>query len=338
MRGISRGVAAVAACLSTAVLAGPYIAGGATVSKRDYADIDDSTGWRALAGYRFETMPLFLEATYMDTGDADIDPLPGALTGVQLTYEGLQFGIGYGAVLSPLGSMLWLKGGYYTGDAIGKVPRGSIPQDLSLSGEIKQSTSGATLGFGGVWKVTPWVGLRADFETLFGAKDFALDEDLQIYSLGLVFEFPAAKAAPGATLNRATPAVQAAAPEAAPPVAAPAAPASEPVPQAPPSVPAAGQPAPAALAADAAPDTADPGPAEPVSPAPAIAPALASGAHRMRLLAAMPFRDSPKRETAAKATLPIGTVLVLRNRVTTADGDWWFVQTDTDIGWIPVAP
>lgn len=337
MRGISWGLAAGAMCLSTAVLAGPYIGGSAMLGKRDYVDVEDSTGWRALAGYRFETMPLFLEATYMNTGDADVDPAPPATVGLKLSYEGFQLGIGYGAVLSPLGSMLWLKGGYYTGDAVGKAPRGSIPGNLNLSGEIKESASGASLGLGGVWKVTPWLGLRADFETLFGVNDFALDEDLQLYSVGLVFEFPAAKAAPATTFTRSAPPAQSAAPEAAPQISAAPEPAPEPVPQTPASVPAA-QPVPAADTSPTALIAADSSAAESVAPAPAVAPALASGAHRMRLLAAVPFRDSPKRDTAAKAMLPIGTVLTLRNRLTNADGDWWFVQTDADIGWIPAAP
>jgi hypothetical protein len=190
--------------LGLALCAGPafsevYIGGMVTSADRDYDDISRSTGGQFLAGYRFEQLPLMIEAGYTDTGDADIDVLPGASTRASMNYSGLQLTIGGFAKLSDLGSGAWLKAGFYSGNTEMKIPVGSFPDDLSLSGKAKDSSSGGVLGIGGVWKLTPWFGLRAEFSTLLGVAAFASDEDINLMSAGVIFEFPAVKAAPART-------------------------------------------------------------------------------------------------------------------------------------------
>ncbi|MDP9142348.1 MAG: hypothetical protein M3O62_16360 [Pseudomonadota bacterium] len=96
-----------------------------------------------------------------------------------------------------------------------------------------------------------------------------------------------------------------------------------------------------------------PPPPSPVSresavPAPAPAPAAAAAGSRneltptagqpVRLTAPTPYRDAPVQSRPIKAMLQAGTDVLMRNRITNAEGDWWFVQTDADIGWIPATP
>jgi hypothetical protein len=80
-----------------------------------------------------------------------------------------------------------------------------------------------------------------------------------------------------------------------------------------------------------------------ISPLPASAVPLASESvptdladgQRMRLLADVPLRPTPKQDSAVRQTLPAGTVIAVRNRMSNAEGNWWFVQTDAGVGWIP---
>jgi hypothetical protein len=58
----------------------------------------------------------------------------------------------------------------------------------------------------------------------------------------------------------------------------------------------------------------------------------------VRLTAPTPYRDAPVQSRPIKAMLQAGTDVLMRSRVTNAEGDWWFVQTDADIGWIPAVP
>lgn len=107
--------------------AGVYLGGSAAFADYDYSDIDRSTGMQLHFGYRAETLPLMIELSYLDTGEADIDVLPGATAGTKLSFSGFQASLGYFAQLSNLGSGFWLKGGFYSGDSEAKVPVGSIP-------------------------------------------------------------------------------------------------------------------------------------------------------------------------------------------------------------------
>ncbi len=308
------------AASSQVALAGPYLSAAAAYSDRNsYArqegfDLEEALGLRVQTGYRFSDIPLFIEAGYIDSGNSDISRRSNGADVASVRLRAFQVAIGGGVNLSPLGSAMWLKGGYYIGQAMLESPSWGS----SIGDSDNDSVHGATIGLGGVWKANSWFGLRFEAEKLFGVDEPRFsDADMMVYSAGVVLEIPVR----GRSSKAVDKSIQ---PSSAHLDAIRSTSASQPEPSA------TAQPEPVAEA---------PAPAGPAAePTIETASALASGAHRMRLLAAMPFRDSPKRETAAKATLPIGTVLVLRNRVTNADGDWWFVQTDTDIGWIPVGP
>src|SRR3546814_14087023 len=84
------------------------------------------------------------------------------------------------------GSGVWLRGGYYDISTKLKVPFGSYPDDPTLSGSLKESSNGGTLGVGAIWKPNPYFGVRFEFETLFSPKDFANDENFNLFSIGLV--------------------------------------------------------------------------------------------------------------------------------------------------------
>jgi hypothetical protein len=293
-------LAGLALGVSIPATAGLYFGGEALISKRDYEDVDDGAGFQILGGYRVEDSPFFVEAGYINTGDAEIDPVEGATSSIEMRFEGFKAGVGVMAGLGTIGSGLWLKGGFYAGKTIVKAPLGSLPGQPGLSGELDESASGAVLGIGAVWKLTRNFGLRAEYESLMGVKDFAADEDVSVYSLGLIFEFPATKAA----------------------------------------VPSANAPV-------------YPAPAQQAIPAPAVASSASSvaessiqsataqaapsaGNQPMRLLAEVPLRDNPKQSAQVRRVLPAGSVITLRNRMSNADGDWWYVQTDANVvGWIP---
>src|SRR3546814_1356134 len=54
---------------------GPYVGGSALYANRPgYDDVDGSFGGKVFAGYRFAPFPLFIEASYLNTGNADVDP------------------------------------------------------------------------------------------------------------------------------------------------------------------------------------------------------------------------------------------------------------------------
>ncbi|WP_366514991.1 outer membrane beta-barrel protein [Solimonas terrae] len=155
----------------------PYFGGSGVYAERPaYNDINGSFGGKVFAGYRFEPVPIFLEASYLDTGKADIDDTGGAT----LNFSGYTLGAGYFFPLSPSGSGFWLRGAYYDGHT-----------KVALDGDsAKISASGFEIGFGGDWKFNDWVGLRFEIEDLLQTKDFADNENVEVGSIGLVFTFP----------------------------------------------------------------------------------------------------------------------------------------------------
>jgi hypothetical protein len=53
------------------------------------------------------------------------------------------------------------------------------------------------------------------------------------------------------------------------------------------------------------------------------------------LLEDTPFRDSPRRVSAVTRTLAAGKDVIVRQRIYNAEGEWWFIATPGDVGWIP---
>ncbi|NKF22657.1 outer membrane beta-barrel protein [Solimonas marina] len=204
-------------CVSQA--AGPYFGVSGTYADRSaYSDVDSAWGGKAVVGYRFAPIPIFLEASWIDTGKADIDDTG---IGATLRFTGYTLGAGYFWQVTPTGSGFWLRGAYYDGDSKVAAPG---------YGSIKTSANGGSVGLGVQLKFNDYVGLRFEYETLFETKDFASDEDVDIASIGLVFEFPTKRSAAPAraaaptswqTTPMAAPATAAMPPPSPPPPAAP---------------------------------------------------------------------------------------------------------------------
>lgn len=64
-----------------------------------------------------------------------------------------------------------------------------VPGYGSGTGSESKSTTGFTVGAGVEWAPTPAFGLRAGFDGLLAVKDFANDENVNVFSLGLVYRF-----------------------------------------------------------------------------------------------------------------------------------------------------
>lgn len=97
---------------------GPYVgAAGLYADRPAYDDVDGSWGGKVYAGYRFAPFPLYLEASWIDTGDADVDPDYYDDERLKLNFHGYTIGVGYFMPLSAYGSGVFLRGAYYSGDS-----------------------------------------------------------------------------------------------------------------------------------------------------------------------------------------------------------------------------
>src|SRR3546814_18947978 len=88
---------------------GPYVGGSALYANRPgYDDVDGSFGGKVFAGYRFAPFPLFIEASYLNTGNADVDPgFGGDDERIKLSFSGYTIGAGYFLPLSSYGYGVW---------------------------------------------------------------------------------------------------------------------------------------------------------------------------------------------------------------------------------------
>lgn len=319
--------------LSGAAQAGVYFGGAGVLSEREnYSDLERASGAKGFIGWRGDaSLPLMLELSYMDAGDAEIQDT----NGMTLGYTGLQASVGWFGALSATGSGLWVKGGYYSGDSKLEDPNNFLGFGAGASAE--ESTNGFALGLGGDWKFTPWVGLRFELEGLLGVKDFANDENLTAYSLGLVFEIPTHQAAPA---PRQTSYLPPQAPESSPtPVYYPAAPVQQPAYAAP-------EPAPVITAAPAAEQATAPeappakslaqGPSAADLPvaAPPTAGALLPGASA-RTTQSFTLRKLPHSSAEPLQNVVAGVSVQLLGRQINAEGTWWRIESQGQRGWLP---
>ncbi|NGY06164.1 outer membrane beta-barrel protein [Solimonas terrae] len=185
-------IAALCCCAALVPLAaqaeGPYVgASGLYANRPGYDDVNGSFGGKVFAGYRFAPFPLFLEASYLNTGDADVDPGYDGNDRLKLNFSGYTIGAGVFWPLDSFGSGLWLRGSYYDGDTKLKTP------DDPQSGSSKLSTSGGSFAVGADWKFSPWTGVRFEYEDLIEPEDFADNESIGMFSLGVIFDFPVAR-------------------------------------------------------------------------------------------------------------------------------------------------
>ena len=152
------------------------IGGGAGVAQLSgYNDVDDAFAWRGFIGYRAPDIPLYLEAQYFETDELEIE----GEDDVGLEFDGFALAVGYRVVFGEFGSDLVLKGGGYLQDTRAHV--GDV--------DAQDDADGGLLGVGGNWMLTPRLGIHFDVQILFGAEDFARDEDLTIATVGLIYSF-----------------------------------------------------------------------------------------------------------------------------------------------------
>lgn len=282
--------AAATVCMPcVALAAGPYFgASGLYAERPAYSNVDGSFGGKVYAGYRFAS-PVFIEASYLDTGKADVkDTDPEG----KLKFSGYTLGAGYFAALSPRGSGVWVRGAYYNGDSKGYLD--------GYSGSVKQSTSGLDIGTGGQWKFNDWVGLRFEYEVLIQPKDFSDDKNVNLLSMGLVFEFPTTPAARPAPRASST------------------APFSYPEAYVPPSA--------AQSAAVPAPNAAGTTPAPPPGPSAATAgPGVA-------------LKTQPRTGSQTELMIPATDVPAAGTNFSNPEGDWRYVEYQGQTGWVLVSP
>ena len=308
------GLGALAA--SSAAYAGPYLGGSFALTERgSYENVDRADGNKITLGYRFDDTPLMLEVAYMDAGDAEVPD-----QGVILGYTGFSATVNWWARASETGSGFWIGGGFYSGDA--------ELTDMFGGGTLaKESASGAVITLGGVWKFSRHVGLQFSLDGLLGMTDFAEDENLTAYTVGLVIELPGGtkKAPPRYTPSSyPQPAPAAYTPPPAPAYTPP--PAPEPMPVA----PVAAEPAPLSAA--------------PVAPAPVAAPqpttipadlpgGMAAIGVRLTAQPTMLLRQ-PRSGAPVDGNLPAGAEVQLLQRVPNAQGVWWYVSYNGTTGWV----
>ncbi|AXQ27314.1 hypothetical protein D0B54_00795 [Solimonas sp. K1W22B-7] len=298
--------------MSGAAVAGPYLGGSVALTERaSYEDVERANGGKFVAGYRFDNTPLMLEVNYLDAGDAEIENTGG----VELGYSGITALIGYWAKGSDLGSGFWLAGGFYSGDAELSDPSGL----LGIPGATyEDSASGVAISLGGVWKFTRYVGLQFSLDGLLGVTDFADDENLTAYTLGLVIELPGgsrSSSGPKAQNSAYTP-TYAPAPVPAPAPAAELTPAPAPV---------------------VAPVIEAPVAAEAAEAPPTIKPNLPGGMAAIgvrRTAQPTMLLRQPRAGAPVDGNIPGDAEVQLLQRVPNAQGVWWYVSFNGSSGWV----
>lgn len=299
MSKLAGAVGVACALMSGAASAGAYFGASGLLSERaSYENVDRATGFNVFGGYRFDGQPLVVELAYLDAGESDID---FGAPGVSLGYTGFSATIGWYGALSPNGSGFWLRGGYYTGDASVILDSDLIVDDQFLpAGTYEESANGFTFGLGGDWMLTDWFGLRFGIDGFLGMKDPQDDENMTTYSLGIVLHLPSGGSAP---------------------TAAPVFRAPEPY------MPPQAQPAPMPPAALVA---------EQPQPPPAFETAPMAAVPGLSLLVVdAAVRAQPRVQAQTEAMLPANQTVTARNRVSNAEGRWWFVQHENIRGWVP---
>jgi len=317
--------------LSGAAQAGVYLGGAGVLSERSgYSDVERASGAKGFIGWRGDaSLPLMLELSYLDAGEAEID----GTGGVYMKYSGLQASVGWFGQLSPTGSGVWVKGGYYSGDSELVDPNGTA--GFGAGARVEESTNGFGLGLGADWKFTRWVGLRFELEGLLGLNDLLEDENLTTYSLGLVFEFGNAPASPRTRIVGPPPEPTPVLAPAPAPIYAPA-PQMQPVYSAPAPAPTAApvaEAAPIEMAPAPGPLAQGPSAADLPLAAPAAPHALLPGA-QARTTEEVTLRKFPRTSEQALQSLPAGTSVQLLGRQMNAEGTWWRIERGGVRGWV----
>ena len=171
--------AALSLCASAPASAGPFASASYAHTSMEYSDVGRGHGVSLSAGFQGDSLPIFVEAEYFNSGKMDYEFLSDD---VGVEYTGFKAYLGYALALGP--SWMWLKGGGYSLD--GKIP-----------GYTSEKLSGLSLGVGFDWMFTSSVGLRLEVDTPFKVDPLPgqpYDEETQLSTIkvGLVWRLPSA--------------------------------------------------------------------------------------------------------------------------------------------------
>lgn len=133
-----------------------------------------STGYKAMVGYQLAPS-LALEGGYVDMGSLGYN---ASFTGGNIAIDSRATGFNFSALgMAPVNYQLSMFGkvGYTIGSVSAKGSSGGTTVSLT------QDKSSLGLGFGGIYYVTPKVGLRAEWERLYS--------DINLLSFGIQAKF-----------------------------------------------------------------------------------------------------------------------------------------------------
>lgn len=133
-----------------------------------------STGYKAMLGYQLKPN-LALEGGYVDMGSLGYN---ATFTGGSISIDSRVTGFNFSAIgLAPINYQLTAFGklGYTLGTVTAKGSSGGTTVSLS------QDKSSIGIGFGGIYSLTPNVGLRAEWERLYS--------DVNLLSFGIQVKF-----------------------------------------------------------------------------------------------------------------------------------------------------
>ncbi|TXH05568.1 MAG: hypothetical protein E6R07_01805 [Nevskiaceae bacterium] len=172
-----------------------YMGIGGTSSEYQYSDVKRGYGLQAFAGYRFDGLPIMIEAGYLDGGKNKINDFSqGGVTGTDasLAFQGLLLTTGFFGRFDTKGSGFYAKLGYYTGKSKGTGTFNGVNYDNS------ESSSGLTFDLGFDWMLTPNFGIRTNIGSLQKVKDLpqlGVDHksNVTLAGIGLIFAFGGAQ-------------------------------------------------------------------------------------------------------------------------------------------------
>lgn len=288
------GVCAALLFAGQTAFAGPYVAATGAITSTKYNDIKDGLGASLSAGYQLDTSPLFVEASYYNSGRLKIDDYSGpegSLRGARLSYSGGQAFLGASLPLMG-GSRVWIKGGYYLLDGKLRADEVNNGSESVSDPSFSSNSNGFSAGIGLDWMFSRDFGFRADVETPFKVDTTpglpgGPKSQLSIVRLGFVWRptLGSSSAPYSPTVRNA----DAAAPMSAPPPVAAA--------------------------------------------APEMAVVFKPGDQALARPGSS-LRATPREDSEAVQTLLPSPVLKLESSIVNATGTWWFVSSDIERGWL----
>jgi OOP family OmpA-OmpF porin len=135
---------------------------------------NSSTGYKAMLGYQLYPQ-LAIEGGYVDMGKIDYNAtFTGGAVGVESKSTGMNFSV---LGLAPINAQISVFG--KVGYTMGAIK--STGNSAGTSVSLTQDKNSLGLGFGGIYQITPSLGLRAEWEKLYS--------DVNLLSIGLQTRF-----------------------------------------------------------------------------------------------------------------------------------------------------